>query len=111
MTEEKNNQQPGAWNRLHPLVRIVILVAAAIIGEFIMIILGIIFSAGSSSGIMVIIFALILPIVLIGAAIWTLIRPKTEVMRTDSDQSALEKKAAVAMSNANQEVVPDERGS
>ena len=87
MTDIERKKEPNAWDKMHPVLRIVILVVVAIIAEFFMIILGVILSANSSSGILVVIFALVVPVALIGTAVYTLLKPKKEQIIEEKEPS------------------------
>jgi hypothetical protein len=82
MTDNKQ-KEPGAWDKMHPILRIVVMILIGIFAEIFMIIIGMVLSTGSSSGIVVLIFSFFLPLSLIGAAIYSLLKPKKE--QTDEE--------------------------
>ncbi|MCL2475092.1 MAG: hypothetical protein FWF37_03075 [Chloroflexi bacterium] len=93
MTEQPSSQkpkEPNAWDKMHPVLRIVIMVVAAFIGEIIMLVLGMMLSANSSSPIALIIFALIIPVSCIFYALYLLLGSKKDKEDLEKTVSALE---------------------
>ena len=104
MTEQPNSQkpkEPNAWDRMHPVLRIVIMAVAAFIGEIIMLVLGMMLSANSSSPIALIVCALIIPVACIAYAFYILLGSKKDKEPSEKDNDNLE-----SASEADEQEVP-----
>jgi len=96
MIEQPGSQkpkEPNAWDKMHPVWRIIIIIIAAFVGEIFMLVLGMLLSVNSSSPAGLIIFASIIPVACIAYALYLIFGPKKDGSLPENSQKTTEQEA------------------